>query len=416
MTHSTDSHATSNSPQKPAKTLSNKRILLGVTGGIAAYKSADLVRRLAERGANVRVVMTEGAQAFVQPLTFQALSGNPVHTDLLDPNAEAAMGHIELARWSDAIVIAPATADFIAKLSAGTADDLLSTLCLATHLPIAIAPAMNQQMWANAATQDNIQNLARREFYIWGPGSGSQACGEVGAGRMLEPTEIAQHTAELFISGRLSGQHVVITAGPTQENIDPVRYLTNHSSGKMGFAMAEAARDAGATVTLIAGPVKLETPRGIKRVDVTTALDMYDACQAHTQPCDVFIATAAVADYRLASMSPHKIKKSDDNLHIELTRNPDILASISLRDDAPFCVGFAAETQNIEEYAMGKLSKKKLKLICANRVHGQDNTGFNADTNEIFAYWESGKKHFPSMSKGKLARELIELICDHFHS
>lgn len=401
--------------QSIVENLHNKRILLGVTGGIAAYKSADLVRRLAERGADVRVVMTEGAQAFVQPLTFQALSGNPVHTDLLDPRAEAAMGHIELARWADAIIIAPATADFIAKLAAGTADDLLSTLCLATELPIAIAPAMNQQMWGNAATQDNLDLLRRRDTLVWGPASGSQACGEVGAGRMLEPTDIAQKAVELFSSGRLVGTHVVITAGPTQENIDPVRYLTNHSSGKMGFAMAQAAQEAGARVTLISGPVNLASPKGIERIDVTTAVEMFEASKTHCADCDIFIATAAVADYRLATIEKHKIKKSDDELHITLTRNPDILATIAQQDAAPFCVGFAAETQNIEEYAMGKLHSKKLRLICANRVHGKENTGFNADTNEIHAYWAQGKKHFPSMPKTKLARALVELICDHYH-
>lgn len=395
------------------QSLKNKRILLGVSGGIAAYKSADLVRRLAEHGCDVRVVMTAGAQEFIQPLTFQALSGNPVHTDLLDPKAEAAMGHIELARWADAIIIAPATADVIAKLAAGTANDLLSTLCLATSLPIAVAPAMNQQMWASAATQDNIELLRKRDVMIWGPASGSQACGEVGEGRMLEPTEIAQRANELFNTGTLAGLRVMITAGPTQENIDPVRYLTNHSSGKMGFAVAQAAVEAGAVVTLVSGPVNLATPEGLERVDVVTAQQMYDAVMPRVEDCDIFIATAAVADYRLAEINEHKIKKDHEELVITLTKNEDILASVASHEQAPFCVGFAAETQNIEEYAMGKLHRKKLSMICANRVCGDSNTGFNADTNELHVYWEHGKKHYPSMPKTHLARDLIQLVSEH---
>lgn len=389
----------------------NKRILLGVSGGIAAYKSADLVRRLAEQGCEVRVVMTAGAQEFVQPLTFQALSGNPVHTDLLDPKAEAAMGHIELARWADAIIIAPATADILSKLATGTADDLLSTLCLATTLPIAVTPAMNQQMWKSPATQDNIALLAKRDILIWGPASGEQACGEVGAGRMLEPTDIANRARALFTSGSLAGKRVLISAGPTQENIDPVRYITNHSSGKMGFALAQAAEEAGAIVTLVAGPVSQPTPARVKRMDVVSAQNMYEAC--HSVDCDIFIATAAVADYKVTNIETHKIKKHDDELVIHLSKNPDILASIAAKDNAPFCVGFAAETQNIEEYALGKLKNKKLNLICANQVHGDENKGFNADTNEVFAYWSSGKKHYPNMPKTKLARELIQLIAEH---
>ncbi|EDY85337.1 phosphopantothenoylcysteine decarboxylase/phosphopantothenate--cysteine ligase [gamma proteobacterium HTCC5015] len=395
------------------RSLKNKRILLGVSGGIAAYKSADLVRRLAEHGCDVRVVMTRGAQEFMQPLTFQALSGNPVHTDLLDPKAEAAMGHIELARWADAIVIAPATADVIAKLAAGTADDLLSTLCLATSLPIAVVPAMNQQMWSSPATQDNIERLRHRDVAVWGPGSGSQACGEVGAGRMLEPLEIAERVNDLFNTGSLAGLRVMITAGPTQENIDPVRYLTNHSSGKMGFAVAQAAVEAGAVVTLVTGPVSLETPEGVERVNTTTAQQMLEACEEYADGCDIFIATAAVADYRLAEVNEHKIKKDHEELVITLTKNEDILATIASREEAPFCVGFAAETQNIETYAMGKLQRKKLSMICANRVHGDSNTGFNADSNELHVYWENGKKHYPNMPKTRLARELIQLIAEH---
>ncbi|MGM0563160.1 MAG: bifunctional phosphopantothenoylcysteine decarboxylase/phosphopantothenate--cysteine ligase CoaBC [Pseudomonadota bacterium] len=395
------------------KSLKNKRILLGVTGGIAAYKSADLVRRLAEHGCEVRVVMTAGALEFMQPLTFQALSGNPVHTDLLDPKAEAAMGHIELARWADAIVIAPATADFLSKLAAGTADDLLSTLCLASTLPIAVAPAMNQQMWASPATRDNMQRLEHRDVAVWGPAEGSQACGEVGAGRMLEPLEIAQRINDLFNTGSMAGLRVMITAGPTQENIDPVRYLTNHSSGKMGFAVAQAAREAGAIVTLVTGPVSLPTPDGVERVDVVTAQQMLEATLEHIEDCDIFIATAAVADYRLAEVNEHKIKKDNEELVITLCKNEDILATIAGREKAPFCVGFAAETQNIEEYAMGKLHRKKLSMICANRVHGDSHTGFNADSNELHVYWESGKKHYPNMPKTRLARELIQLIAEH---
>ena len=332
--------------------LVNKRILLGVTGGIAAYKAADLVRRLQDAGAQVRVVMTQGACEFITPLTMQALSGHPVHTTLLDPAAEAAMGHIELARWADLVLIAPASANFMARLAHGHGNDLLSTLCLATGAPIAIAPAMNQQMWADTSTQKNLLILQEKGIHVFGPGSGSQACGDVGAGRMLEPLEIIQQAAEVFDYSLLTGKHVVITAGPTREAIDPVRYITNKSSGKMGFALAEAAAEAGARVTLIAGPVNLPTPNRVDRIDVVRAVDMYETCMEVVETgCDVFIATAAVADYRPTVTADHKIKKSTEEIHLTLVKNPDIVASVAEHNKRPFTVGFAAETQDVMAYA-----------------------------------------------------------------
>ncbi|CUR45031.1 bifunctional phosphopantothenoylcysteine decarboxylase/phosphopantothenate--cysteine ligase CoaBC [Alloalcanivorax xenomutans] len=390
--------------------LISKRILLGVTGGIAAYKAADLVRRLQDAGAEVRVVMTQGACEFITPLTMQALSGQPVHTDLLDPRAEAAMGHIELARWADLILIAPASANFLARLAHGHGNDLLSTLCLATGAPIAIAPAMNQQMWADSATQKNQLILQEKGIHIFGPGSGNQACGEVGPGRMLEPEEIIRQAADIFNYDLLTGRHVVITAGPTREPIDPVRYLTNKSSGKMGFALAEAAAEAGARVTLIAGPVALPTPERVHRIDVVRAQDMYEtSMDVVEQGCDVFIATAAVADYRPTVTADHKIKKSTEEIHLTLVKNPDIIAAVASHDKRPFTVGFAAETQDVISYAQGKLTNKKLDMIATNDVSGS-NVGFNSDNNALTVIWPGGHKVLPLASKRQIAKQLIELI------
>ncbi|WP_121496843.1 bifunctional phosphopantothenoylcysteine decarboxylase/phosphopantothenate--cysteine ligase CoaBC, partial [Pseudomonas aeruginosa] len=350
--------------------LYRKRIVLGVGGGIAAYKSAELVRRLRDQGAEVRVVMTQGGREFITPLTLQALSGHPVHTDLLDPAAEAAMGHIELARWADLVLIAPATADLMARLVQGVANDLLTTLVLATDAQIALAPAMNQAMWRDTATQANAELLRQRGFHLFGPAAGSQACGDVGLGRMLEAEELAQRAADCFQRQALTGVHVLITAGPTQENIDPVRYITNHSSGKMGFALAEAAVEAGARVTLVTGPVHLPTPDRVQRVDVVSARDMLAACEA-AMPCDLLIASAAVADYRPEVVAAHKLKKdptSGEGLLLQLVRNPDILATLAQREDRPFSVGFAAETENLLDYAARKLKDKNLDLIVANDV------------------------------------------------
>jgi phosphopantothenoylcysteine decarboxylase/phosphopantothenate--cysteine ligase len=390
--------------------LMNKRVLLGVTGGIAAYKAADLVRRLQDVGAQVRVVMTQGACEFITPLTMQALSGHPVHTTLLDPTAEAAMGHIELARWADLVLIAPASANFMARLAHGHGNDLLTTLCLATGAPIAIAPAMNQQMWTDLSTQKNQLILQEKGITVFGPGSGSQACGEVGAGRMIEPLEIIQQAAEVFDYQLLTGKHVVITAGPTRESIDPVRYITNKSSGKMGFALAEAAAEAGAKVTLIAGPVYLPTPSRVERVDVVRAVDMYETCMDVVEKgCDVFIATAAVADYRPTVTADHKIKKSTEEIHLTLVKNPDIVASVAEHAKRPFTVGFAAETQDVMAYAQGKLVNKKLDMIATNDVSGT-NVGFNSDNNALTVIWPSGHKVLPLASKAQIAKQLIELI------
>lgn len=390
--------------------LVNKRILLGVTGGIAAYKSADLVRRLQDAGAEVRVVMTQGACEFITPLTMQALSGHPVHTDLLDPRAEAAMGHIELARWADLVLIAPASADFLARLAYGHGNDLLATLCLATGAPVAVAPAMNQQMWADQATQKNQLILQEKGIHIFGPGAGSQACGEVGPGRMQDPTEIIQQAAEVFDYELLTGKHLVITAGPTREPIDPVRYLTNKSSGKMGFALAQAAAEAGARVTLIAGPVALDTPNRVNRIDVVRAEDMHEASlKAVEEGCDIFIATAAVADYRPTVTADHKIKKSTEEIHLTLVKNPDIIAAVASHAKRPFTVGFAAETQDVIEYAQAKLKSKKLDMIATNDVSGT-NVGFNSDNNALTVIWPGGHKVLPLASKAQIAKQLIELI------
>ena len=390
--------------------LVNKRILLGVTGGIAAYKSADLVRRLQDAGAEVRVVMTAGACEFITPLTMQALSGHPVHTDLLDPRAEAGMGHIELARWADLVLIAPASANFMARMAHGHGNDLLTTLCLATGAPIAIAPAMNQQMWADTATQKNLLILQEKDVRVFGPGAGSQACGEVGPGRMLEPADIVQMAAEVFDHELLTGLHVIINAGPTREAIDPVRYITNQSSGKMGFAIAEAAAEAGARVTLISGPVNLPTPARVTRIDVTRAQEMYDACLgAVEEGCNIFIATAAVADYRPTVTADHKIKKSTEEIHLTLVKNPDIVAAVSAHAKRPFTVGFAAETRDVVNYARAKLENKKLDMIATNDVSGE-NVGFNSDNNALTVIWPGGHKVLPLAAKRQIAKQLIELV------
>lgn len=390
----------------------NKQVVLGISGGIAAYKSAELVRRLKDAGAEVRVVMTRAAHEFITPLTLQALSGNPVHGDLLDPAAEAAMGHIELARWADLVLIAPATADLMARMANGRGDDLLTTLVLATDAPIALAPAMNQAMWRDQATQANLQTLLQRDIKVFGPAAGEQACGDIGPGRMLEPTDIAARCAECFERGLLAGRHVLINAGPTREAIDPIRYISNNSSGKMGFALAEAAAEAGARVTLVAGPVNLPTPPRVNRVDVVSAADMLAACEA-ALPADVFIASAAVADYRPASCAPGKLKKdpdSDAGMTLTLVRNPDILATLANHAQRPFCVGFAAETDDVLGYASGKLTRKNLDLIIANDV-SQPDIGFNSDDNAVTLIDRSlTQQPLPRASKQKLARQIITFI------
>jgi len=395
-------------------TLTNRHILLGITGGIAAYKAAELTRRLQNLGATIRVVMTSAAQQFITPLTLQALSGNPVHTDLLDPAAEAAMGHIELARWADLVVIAPASADFIARLAHGHADDLLTTLCLATPAPIAIAPAMNQGMWRDTSTQANIALLRERQVHLWGPADGEQACGDIGPGRMLEPDQLAQLAADVLPSRLLDGKRVLITAGPTREAIDPVRYISNHSSGKMGFALAQAAIDAGAQVTLIAGPVVLETPKHATRIDVESAQQMYDAVMERAHGCDIFIAAAAVADYRPSIVAANKIKKQHDEMTLTLVRNPDIVSAVAQLQPKPFTVGFAAETHNVDDYARDKLERKNLDLIIANNV-AQPGIGFNSDNNAVTALWRDGELQIGERSKTLIARELIILIDRRLH-
>ncbi|MCH8501641.1 MAG: bifunctional phosphopantothenoylcysteine decarboxylase/phosphopantothenate--cysteine ligase CoaBC [Aliidiomarina sp.] len=407
--------------------LSNRKLLLIVTGGIAAYKTPELVRRLRDHGTEVRVVMTKGAKAFITPLTLQAVSGHPVHDDLLDPAAEAAMGHIELARWADLIVVVPASASAIARLAHGFADDLFSTLCLATDAPIAVVPAMNRLMWSAPATQRNVELLRADGKLIWGPAEGSQACGEVGAGRMLEPSQILEqiqtffgnttslHSEPAATSGALHGCQLLITAGPTREAIDPVRYLSNHSSGKMGFALAAAAHAAGAQVTLVAGPCSLATPNGVTRVDVTSATDMQRAVAEHIGHADIFIGCAAVADFRPVQVAGQKMKKSqgEDHMVIELVKNPDILAWVAAQTPAPFSVGFAAETHDVANYAKEKLQRKGIQLIIANDV-SDPAIGFNSDDNTVTAYWADGEQSFATASKERLAEQLIDLISQRY--
>lgn len=392
-----------------------KHVLLGVTGGIAAYKSPDLVRRLREQGAEVQVVLTAGAREFVTAMTFQAVSGREVRSDLWDPEAEKAMSHIELARWADFVMIAPATADFIARLATGQADDLLTTLCLASDAPIALAPAMNRVMWANAATQANVATLKSRGVHVWGPGEGDQACGEVGAGRMLEPTQLAGLvTSAIAPSGPLAGKRVLLTAGPTRERIDPVRFISNRSSGKMGFALAAAAREAGADVTIVCGPVSLATPPGVKRIDVESAADMLNAVNRNIEGVDIFVATAAVADYRPASPVECKIKKTSESMDLKMERTVDILTTVAARVGSarPFVVGFAAETDSVEQYARQKLLKKNLDMIAANEV-GHDKV-FEKDDNALLVLWRDGRRDLPQAPKVALARDLIALIAERF--
>jgi phosphopantothenoylcysteine decarboxylase/phosphopantothenate--cysteine ligase len=388
--------------------LCNKQLLLGVSGSIAAYKAAELVRRLKEAGAEVRVVLTAGGAEFVTPLTFQALSGHPVHTELLDTEAEAAMGHIALARWADAVIIAPASANCIARLAQGRADDLLTAVCLATAAPIAIAPAMNQQMWSQPATQDNLARLQQRGVTQFGPAQGDQACGDTGPGRLLEAEQLVTAIAGLFESGLLSGRSVLITAGPTQEAIDPVRYLSNRSSGKMGYALAQAAAEAGAKTLLVSGPTALATPPRVERIDVRSAEEMHAAVMQHARNSDIFIAAAAVADYRPAQPAGQKIKKTQDRLTLDLVRNPDILAAVAALDHGPFCVGFAAETENLEANARAKLQQKGLAMIAANWVgEGQ---GFDQDHNALTVISRQGVQQLATASKTQIARRLIALI------
>ena len=387
------------------------RILLGVTGGIAAYKSPDLVRRLMERGAEVQVVMTDAAQKFITPMSFQAVSGRPARVDLWDGAAEAAMGHIELARWAELVLIAPASADFIARLAGGRADDLLATLCLATESPIALAPAMNRVMWANKATQANVETLISRGMRILGPASGNQACGEVGPGRMWEAATLAESVlAPPANAGLLSGLNVLITAGPTRERLDPVRYLTNRSSGKMGFAVAAAAREAGAHVTMVSGPVQLATPAGITRINVESARDMYAAVHRHIAKADVFIAAAAVADFQPVTVAKHKIKKQGVAVKLDLEPAPDIVKSVAEMSKRPFVVGFAAETDNVEDNARSKLKRKKLDMIAANHVG--DGIAFDCDDNAITVIWPGGKVEVARGPKIDVARALIALIAE----
>ena len=396
--------------------LQGKRIVVGITGGIAAYKTIELIRLLRKAKAEVRAVLTPAAAEFVTPLTLQAVSGNAVSQSLLDPQAELAMGHIELAKWADVIVIAPASADFIARLHAGMANDLLSTICLATAAPILLAPAMNQQMYRQTVTQRNLENLRERGILFVGPNSGEQACGDVGFGRMSEPTEIYTALLTHFASGQdLTQLRVTITAGPTREAIDPVRYISNHSSGKMGFAIAEAFAKRGAQVTLISGPVNLPTPSQVKRINVTSAQEMYRQAMQSAVENQLFIGCAAVADYRVEQVAEQKIKKTGDNdeLTLKLVKNPDIIASVAgLTEKRPFTVGFAAETQNVEQYAKDKLQRKNLDMICANDVSGGQ--VFNADQNALHLFWRNGEKRLPLADKTKLAEALVNEVVERY--
>lgn len=386
--------------------LTNKRILLGITGGIAAYKCAELIRLLTKAGAEVRVAMTRAATEFITPLTMQALSGQRVHLDLLDSDAEAAMGHIELARWADLVLIAPATANFIARISHGQADDILSTLALATSAQIAVAPAMNQAMWADLSTQANLSILAKRGYHIFGPAEGEQACGDIGLGRMSEPSQLLELSAGLFETGQLAGRHFVITGGPTREALDPVRFISNHSSGKMAYALAAEAVAAGAKVTLISGPVNLQTPESVNRVDVITAEEMLQATLKQMPNCDVFIGVAAVADYRPVNVESKKIKKSDDQLQLTLIKNPDIISEVSKLDPKPFVVGFAAETNDIVNNGKKKLQRKNLDMLFANNATDT----FNSDSIEGTALTATSEINLKAGNKHAVARNILQLI------
>ena len=392
-----------------------KKILLGVTGGIAAYKSAELIRLIIKSGAEVRVVMTTAATEFVQPLTYQALSGHRVYTDIFDAEADSAMDHIELARWADLMIVAPASADFIAKMRNGYSDNLLLTLCLASKQPVAIAPAMNQQMYANRATQDNIKQLASRAVLIWGPDDGEQACGDTGPGRMLEPTEIFERVAEYLSPGKLDGKNVLITAGPTREPIDPVRYISNRSTGRMGYALAQAAHQAGAGVTLVSGPVNLDAPSGVERISVSSAIEMRDAVIERVAKVDIFIACAAVSDYRVEQVAAQKIKKTTQKIKLELIPNPDIVSEVTRLKNKPFTLGFAAETEKLEQRAVEKLQRKNLDMIAANRVAAEQ-TGFESDTNELTVIWPDGQRLLTLNDKNEIAKQLIDLVAERYNA
>lgn len=393
--------------------LKNKRVLLGITGGIAAYKAALLVRQLRQYGADVRVVMTRNACEFITPLTLQALSARPVHTELLDLETESAMGHIDLARWADVVVVAPASANFIARYANGFAEDLLSTLCIATTAPVLVAPAMNQQMWLNAATRDNVDKLVQRGIAVLGPDEGDQACGETGPGRLLEPEDIVTAVAASFATGLLTGSRLLVTAGPTREAIDPVRYISNRSSGHMGLAIANAAIEAGADVSIICGPVSMQKPERAALVEVQSAQDMYQAVMQQITTTDIFIAAAAVADYSLESIADQKIKKTDADMQLRLKKNPDILAEVAALEKPPFTVGFAAETENLQQNAQGKLAAKKLDMIAANLVG--ESLGFDTDENALTLFWPSGTKQLELAHKDKLARYLIAEIAERYN-
>lgn len=403
------------SADEDSQALEGKNVVLGVSGSIAAYKSADVVRRLQDAGADVRVVMTRSACEFITPLTLQTLSGHPVAIELLDADQESAMGHIKLARWADWILIAPATAETIARLAQGRADDLLTASCLASEAPLALVPAMNNKMWLQATTQENVATLAAKGAYFIGPDSGDQACGETGAGRMSEPLDIVRELVQLTVPAKLKGKKVLITAGPTYEAIDPVRFIGNRSSGKMGYALAKAAAEAGAQVYLISGPVNLPTPTNVERKDVETAEQMYDAVMEKSEHFDIFISAAAVADYRPLSIAHHKIKKQvDEQLNLVLQRTQDIVASVASQKTKPFIVGFAAETENLEQYALEKLQRKSLDMVAANKV-GND-LGFGTDDNALQVYWPQGYRQLPLANKLMLARNLITLIIERFYA
>ena len=395
--------------------LASRHILLGVTGGIAAYKAAELARLFVKAGAEVQVVMTRSAGEFIGAMTFQAITGRETRSDLFDSAHEAAMGHIELARWADLVIVAPATANFIALFAQGRAGDLLSTLCLATKAPVAIAPAMNQQMWADPATESNITVLQEHGRLIWGPAAGEQACGDVGPGRMLEAMQIFDAAREMFSGGALAGTKALVTAGPTHEAIDPVRFIGNRSSGKMGFAVAQALEEQGADVTLVAGPSTLPTPPGVSRIDVESALEMHAAVMKLAGNCDLFVATAAVADYRPETVADSKIKKTVESLEIRLVKTPDILADVAALENAPFTVGFAAETHDVAEYADEKRRNKRIDMIAANEVGGEHG-GFNHDENALLVLWEGGQQELPMTGKLRLARQLVELIIRKIHA
>ncbi len=394
--------------------LNNRRVLLGVTGGIAAYKTAELVRLLVRAGAEVQVVMTPSASNFIAPLTLQALSGRSVRQEMFDSAQEAAMGHIDLARWADLVLVAPATADFIARLAVGMANDLLATLCLATTAPIALAPAMNREMWLNPATKANVQALSRRGVEIWGPADGEQACGEVGPGRMLEPDGLVECLSDIFSAGALSGVRVLLTAGPTREPIDPVRYVGNRSSGRMGYALASALAAQGAAVTMVSGPVSLKTPGRVERIDVETALEMEQEVVSRVGECDIFVACAAVADYRCDGVAEQKIKKSQERMELSLVRNPDILKQVASHTNPPFTVGFAAETERLAQLAEEKRLAKGVDMIAANLV-GAGRGGFESDENALTVSWAGGVSDLPMMEKERLAQALVALIVERYH-